>query len=323
MSYGVFRLEAAVDWVELEIQLAERSNFWTVQDTLKAALQLPVDEKLYVNSLDRASGNAASIFRFRVQDPKQMRRIDQVLSHLRQCFIVSAVQVVAIEVAFDTYCQGASVRQLAEIAADRYRFLTSAPGNDWYFYRDQGEGRRYIKTLDHRRDLIQCFEEQWQLTDRNNKDVAIRYHAYVKTRDGNKKLFPKQYRARLEVTLQEAALTCSTLDTLERFDFASLAKLFKFRRFADDLHPAARHALTVWSKEQHGKRGKYRRPNRHMAGKYSGTSVFKCSTVADDDLNEAAYESLRKLTRDWRSQRLSADFPEHFEPQTRTDAGNR
>lgn len=325
MRHDVFTHRAAVDWIALQIQLSKRSNFMEVRDELRAALQLHPHEKLYVEALDEMSGRSASIFRFRIQDPARGWKLDQVVTRLRRRFDLNCIQVVAIEVAFDTYSTGGSVRELAEIAADRYRFLTTAPGDDWYFYRRMGEGRRYINDdieIGQRRDLVKCFAEGWQLTDRNSQDAPVRFHAYVKTRDRDRDLLPHTYRARLEITLQGGSLPCATVEELKRFDFAKLAKHFKFRRLADHLHPAARHTLMTWSKFQIGKRGRYRRPNWNRIGTYSGTSKFRGSTVADDYLNDAAYECLRKLTRDWRSSRMGADFPEGYEHETLAGRGN-
>lgn len=325
MSHYVSTYRAAVDWVALQIQLSKRSNFMEVRDELRDALQLPDHEKLYVEALDETSGRSASLFLFRIQDPIQGQKLDQVAARLRQRFDLNSIQVVGIEIAFDTYCTGASVRELAEIAADRYRFLTTAPGDDWYFYRRTGEGRRYINDdteIGQRRDLVKCFAEGWQLTDRNSQDAPVRFHAYVKTTDRGRDLLPHAYRARLEITLQGSALPCTTVEELKHFDFAELAKHFKFRRLADDLHPAARYALMTWTKQQLGRRGRYRRPNWKKIGTYSGASKFRGSTVADDELNDAAYECLRKLTRDWRSSRMRADFPEGFERESLAAQGN-
>lgn len=315
MNHGTLTFRAAVDWVAIQIQLAERSNFMTVRDALRDALQLLGNEAPYVEALDETRGRSASIFRFRIQDPMRGWRIRQVLDRLRKRFDFGHIQVVGIEVAFDTYCQGANVRELAEIAADRYRFLTAKPSADWYFYRRPGEGRRYINDdnmIGQHRDLVKCFAEGWQLTECNSQAADIRFHAYVKTRDSGCDLPPQEYCARLEITLQGAALPLTTVDELERFNFTRLSRHFKFRRLADGLHPAARHALMTWSKSQLGRGGRYRRPNWNRIGTYSGISKFRGSTIANDDLNEAAYECLRKLTRDWRSRRGYADFPEGF-----------
>lgn len=324
MTHGDFWLGAVVDWIELEIQLAERSNFMTVQDYLRGALRLPAHRNPHVEALDETAGRSASIFRFRIQDPKQMRQLDRVLARMRERFDFGLPHVVAIEVAFDTYAQGASVRDLAEVITDRYRFLTTAPGDDWYFYRNSGEGRHYLNTLDCRRDLIRHFEQQWQLTDRNNKNEPVRYHAYVKTTDGAQALLPENYRARLEVTLQGEALPFTTLDQLKEFDFTKLADHFKFRRLADTLHPMARFPLMTWSKEQLGRRGQYRRPIRQGDEmKYAKRKIlFKHSTVADERLNAAAYECLRKLTTAWHSKRVGADFPGHSQAQTRSNTAS-
>lgn len=305
--------EVVVDWIELEIQLSRQSNFWTVQDVLRASLMLPQGTTPFMKALDSGSGNAATVFRFRIQNLRQLRQLTLVVVTLDDRFGLTAIRPTAIEIAFDTYKVGGSVRQLAELVADRFRFMTAAPGDDWYFYRKQGEGRRYVNTLPQLRDLIGFFEESWQLTDRNSQEVDVRYHAYVKTRDNGKALLPNRYCARLEVTLRGAALPFHSIEELAVFNFTNVAQQFNFRRIADDVHPAARHALTVWSGRQHGRRGRYRRVDPRRIGRYSGTSVFKGSTVADDELNATVYECLRKLTRGWRSKRHSADFPEAFD----------
>lgn len=304
MSGAVPAYRAVVDWIELEIQLSRQSNFWTVQDALKASLKLPQDTAPFMKALNSGSGNAASAFRF--------SQLTLIVGTLNDRFGLDAIRPTAIEIAFDTYKAGGNVRQLAELAADRFRFITTPPGDDWYFYRKQGEGRRYVNTLPQRRDLIELFEASWQLTDRNSQEVDVRYHAYVKTQDSNKVLLPNRYCARMEVTLRGAALPFRTIDELAVFNFTKVASHFKFRRISNDVHPAARHALTLWSGRQHGRSGKYRRIDPRRIGQYSGTSVFKGATVADDDLNATVYECLRKLTRGWRSKRRSADFPEAF-----------
>lgn len=324
MIYSNSWLEAVIDWIELEIRLTQRSNFMAVQDHLRDALTLPDGRKPHVEALDETAGRSASIFRFRIQDPKQMKHLNQLLAEMRTRFDFGSPKIVAIEVAFDTYIQGASIRDLAEVMTDRYRFLTSVPGDDWYFYRNGGEGRVYLKTLDCRRDLVRHFEQQWQLTDRNSKSASVRYHAYVKTVDGAQALSSDNHRARLEVTLQGEALSLITLEQLKEFDFTKLADHFKFRCLADTLHPMIRYALMVWSKEQLGRRGGYRRPIRQGGElKYAKRKIlFRHSTVADDRLNAAAYECLRKLTTAWRSRRVSANFPGHSQKRTSTNTAN-
>jgi hypothetical protein len=310
MSACALTYRTAIDWIELEIQLSRQSNFWTVQDALRAALQMPHQITPFVEAINSGSGNAASAFRFRIQNPMRLHQLTKALDGLSSKFGLEDVKLTAVELAFDTYHHGGGLRQLAELAADRFRFITAQPGDDWYFYRRQKENRRYVNTLPQRRELVEHFEHLWQLTDRNSKDTDVRYHAYVKTQDNGKALVPSRYCARLEVTLRGVALPFRTVAELATFNFAKLAHHFKFRRLADDLHPAVKQALASWSGRQHGRSGRYRRPDRHRLGRYSGTSVFRASTVADDELNATVYECLRKLTRDWRSQKRNADFPE-------------
>lgn len=338
MNPGDVTHKAAVDWIAFEIRLSKRSNFMAVQDELRTALDLPAHRKPYVEALDEVEGEnhrAASVFRFRIQDPRNAAQLDHVMSALHKRFAIADVRIIGMEIAFDTYQSGASVRELAEIVVDRYRFLTTPPVNKWYLYRKKGEGRRYIENdsdyspIGTRRDLVTHFAEGWQLTDCDSKGVPSRVHAYVKMFDGvygkdeaPDPLDPVEYRARIERTLQDDQLPCKTLDDLIRFDFTKLAEHFKFRRLDDTIHPAAKWALTTGATFQLGKKGKYRRPNRKKVGTYSGTSFYRGSTIADDKLNSATYESLRTLTLNWRSRRARADFPGCFERGTLVAQGN-
>lgn len=110
MSAGALTYKAAIDWIELEIQLSRQSNFWTVQETLKAALQHPQHVALFVEALDSGSGNAASAFRFRIQNPTRLSELARIIAALHDRFGLDAVRPTAIELAFNTYCQSGSIR---------------------------------------------------------------------------------------------------------------------------------------------------------------------------------------------------------------------
>lgn len=307
---GSIRYCASIDWIEFEVQLSKYSNFWTVQEALKPAVHHSVTS--YVKALDGSDGGAASRFRIRIQNPRRAGIVTSAVQLLREKFGTELAVITAVELAFDTYCAGAGIRQLAEIAADRFRFITAPPGDRWYFYRQSGEGRRYLDTLPQRRDIVEHFEKLWQLTDRHDKSVDVRYHAYVKTYDGGEPLLSSQHCARMEVTLSGNALPFKTLADLAQFNFAKVSKYFKFRRLAPNLHPSVKAALTTWLGRQLGKSCKYRRPVPGKPGLHSGTSVFRRYTVADEDLNAAAYECFRSLARKWRNESRRADFPEHL-----------
>jgi hypothetical protein len=322
MKYSNLEFKTVVDWIEFEIRTIAKTQAAAIHKKAGSGVNLSVfgcDEHTKI-PFPRSMGNTSTtLFRLRIQEPKCFHTVKEWLQQVSRNFpLKSAPNTTAIEVAFDTYCIGASLRHLAEIAADRYRFSTCIPGCDWYFYRKKGEGRQYISTPDMatRKAIGQHFEAGWQLTEANDKGVDVRYHAYVKAHDDGNALPKREWRARFEVTLQGAALPCMTIDELERIDFVQLAERFKFRRLSDALHPAAKYALTQWSGKQLGRRGKYRRSNQAIIGKHSGSSVFRGSTVADEQLNAMVYGCLRKLTRTWRNKRPRADFPSDFAKQT-------
>ena len=330
MNYTSFIFKAVVDWIELEVRTTAKTQAWRIHEAMKGAASFVTghDEETGIVLAGHEANTPTTLFRFRVQDPKNFQAVKALTALLsRECSLTCPLQLTAIEIAFDTYRKGATRRQLAEIVTDRYRFSTRIPGGNWHFYRGKGEKPRDLDGRDYagemnRREIIQHLESSWQLADTNKKSADIRIHGYVKTWDNGEDLPKEEWRARFEITLRGAALPCQTLDELAGIDFARLAGHFKFRQLAHDLHPAARYALAQWSGKQFGRCGKYRRRHRHLVGKYSGSSVFRSSTVADERLNEAAYECLRKLTREWRSKRASADFPEHLEEGTRMGAGS-
>ena len=280
----------AIDWIEFEIQTQTPTNFMEIC----RATGLP-----YVEAQGAGRDRAASIFRFKVQDPKNHQTIKALMTQLDEKFPLQRPPVITgIEVAFDTSCPGASARQLAEVVADRHRWTTHKPDHDWHLYRKKGQGRIYLNAID-RLEFIQRLVDGWQLTDTATKKAPARIHAYVKTSNAGLGLEPHQWRARFEVTLTGHALPCTTLDQLERFDFTSLSAYFKFRQYADNNpHKAIAHARRWMGITQPGRRGTYQR--RTATSRVGGTREFKSWTSPDSQLNDEIYSQLRKLTRSWR-----------------------
>lgn len=316
MKYSQFTVKAAIDFLEFEIRTTAKTQAVHIHNAgmCSAVRVVGCDESTGVQFAEGKGNTTTSVFRLQIQDPARLHELKALFVRIAcKLDLHAPPTLTAMEIALDTYCKGATIRQLAEIAADRYRFWTHVPrdevaGDGWHFYRRKGEGRHYINEGDYaksmnRAAIIRHFEEGWQLTDCNDKGADVRAHAYVKIRDRNRSLLPSEYRARFELTLQGAALPCRTLEDLERFSFVKLADRFKFRRFSDDLHPAARWALARLSGRQLGRAGRYRRKHKTLVGRYSGTSVFRSSTVADNELNGSVYEFLRQLSRHWRSKR--------------------
>lgn len=325
MPFGRYTYAIAVDFIEFEVQCAERHKFWTIQNALMAAQRLPSTLVPFVNPYDENgidTNHASDIFRFKIQDPKSYSSVKAVIDELNDQFhFIGPVRLLAIELAFDTYRAYATAQQLAKIAFDRYRFSTHTPLANWHFYRREGEKpidlnpQKLQKDRNHR-EFLKLFEDGWQLTDTNDKSVDLRVHGYVKTTDNGGEPLPiSQHRARDERTFQGDALPCTTMEELSCLDFSSLARYFKFRRLADDLHPCAVSALTTGSELQLGRPGltaeergpkeqshqkKYQRKHATIVGKYDGSSVFRGSTVADAQLNKEVRNQLRTLTTNWR-----------------------
>jgi hypothetical protein len=314
MDYSTIRTSVVCDYAVFEIRTVNQTQAKHVFERAGAGFShvIGCDAETGIPFDDNRRNTTTSVFQCVVQDPKHFQALAALFDRLTEWRSFAAQpRLTRLEVALDVRCKGATVKELANIATDLYRFSTCVPGDKWYFYRRKGEGRHYVNRIEmDRRHLVQHFEEQWQLTDRESQEVDTRYHAYVKTRDGAKALLPSEYRARFEVTLKGNALPCTALDDLAKLDFSKLAGHFKFRRLADDLNPQARHALSAWSAQQLGRARKYPRKHPTKVGKHSGTSVFRGSTVADDKLNSAAYDCLRALTRGWRKTGVGADFPE-------------
>lgn len=258
-------------------------------------------------------------FRLKIQNPKNAISLQKFKKRTSKLSADAAWRLTGLEVAFDTYLPNANIRALAEIATDLYRFSTNKPEQDWNLYRQRGEGRTYVNTL-NRRDLVERMADGWQLTDARSKEIATRYHVYVKTTDNGGKLSlpANQHRARFEVTLRGDALPCQSLEELMTFDFTRLADHFKFRKLAPDdyrwrtptggrpvgVRQGLRHWYVVHDASQLGLRGEYKRPSSKIVGSYLNgkPAQFRRITVADDELSRrGAQDQLRKLTRRWKS----------------------
>jgi len=312
LDFGNLRLEMVIDWLQFEIRTVGRTQAKHVSSKF-AAMDAPVsvigcDESTGAPFPAGLSNTTTTAFRVNLQDPKSFNQVKGIFDKVSpKLALQGEPKLTGMEVAFDIYSGGASKHDLAEIVTELYRFSTVAPGHDWNLYRRKGDGRIYINALDNRAAVVRHFQAAWQLTDANDKTADVRHHAYVKTTDNNGSgLQQHEWRARFETTLQGAALPCRTMAELERFDFATLRDHFRFRRLADDLHPAARYALANWSKSQLGKPGAYPIPSRNAPGRLSEgrKAGFRRSTAADDRLNRrGALELLRGLARHWRSVR--------------------
>lgn len=356
MNYTPLTYSVVLDFLEFEIRTFARHPAWRIHKAMNGVFSFVAghDEITGIEFPKDKKNTPTNIFRCRIQDPRSYMwaktdsKPQKLLTIIEEVLDIQSPPTLTVaEIAFDTYCTDASVHQLAEIAADRYRFSTRVPARDWHFYRRKGEKPHYLDGRNcpdgemTRREIAQHFADDYQLTDISDKLADVRCHVYVKKHDGKnvdgedndgqskppKLLKPHEWRARFEVTLRGAALPCKTLEELDHIDFSKLVHYFQFRRLASDLHPAAKYALTQWSGRQLGRRGEYRRKHRNIIGAYRDTdhNKFRSSTEADQ-INREILEQLRTLTRHWRSKRnlshnkTRADFSEHSEAQTPVNA---
>lgn len=333
MNYSSIQLKTVVDFLEFEIRTTARTQAWRIEKAMNGAVPFVVghDAETGTAFAEDEANTPTTLFRFHIQDPKSFKAVKTLLAQLGgNLELQSPPKLTAIEIAFDSYCTGASKRQLAEIATDRYRFSTCIPSRDWHFYKEKGEKPRYLdgRNCDdeemNRREIIQHFENGCQLADTSDKSANVRRHLYVKSwNSGSDIADPNKWCARDEITLRGDALPCTMLEELEHIDFASFAKHFKYKRLADNLHPAARHVLTQCSGKQLGRRGEYLRKHKSIVGKYrnTGPSKFRASVTADP-MSEVVSEKLRTLTGTWRSKSVCADFPGNLEALTHINTGN-
>lgn len=302
------RREIVIDRLEVEFFTAKATQAWRIRERLgsHATRVEGLDNEGNLFPFNEKS-TPVTTFRATFQDHQSA---GSVLEALRRCDLVGVPKIVMLEVALDTYIQGADARGLSKAAVDMYRFLESPPAERWHAYRKKGEGAPEIHSSDVllRRDLEDRFASGWNVADTPDKSADKRFHIYVKTHDYSVEseettpLPMDQWRARIEVTLRGSMLPAiDDAGTLESLDLTKLTEHFRFREFAKDLHPAARLALDRESLQPFGQRGHYSRPDPTCIMRFSGhPTMYRGSTQANIDLNEFVRAELRRVNRQWR-----------------------
>ncbi len=276
-SHDRFKINAVVDWVELRIELQTPSNF----DTLRRRLGVP-----QVTPLDKGSGGAASAFTFKIHDPASLRSVREQLERLTHDHpLAKPPEVIGIEVALDAYSKANDMTELQDMAKRFYRHAACMVSDVRRAAKDfKGSG----KALVNERDVIRALEQDFNIYIGHKTDAEVQ-HIYVKTTDnGGKPLPVGEHRARMEITLKGDKLPFTSLEGWEGFDMETLSKYFKFRRTKDGLDPFVAEGLKGVA--QVGERKPRAHPDRRPR-------FFSSSGVADQALNDKAYDSLRRLTK--------------------------
>lgn len=281
MNYSHFRLRAAVDWIELEIQTAVPTNFQTIRRMLGVG---------YVKAQNAGEGGAATIFTFRIQDPARWHDVSAKLLLLPQ--LVTLPKVVGVELALDAYSNAANREELVELAARLHKFDTApASANRRFGGRWKGDVEAANHFASNKRRLM-----EGRVINVGNKSDPRSQRTYVKSTDNNGVPLQKvqEHRARFENTFKGAGLVdnglpCAT-EAWECFRFESLSKFYRFRTLKDGLDPIT--ATVMETLVQVGERKTRKR-------KEGGTRLHAKPTQADTVLNDLARDALRKLSLRW------------------------
>ncbi|MEO6825085.1 MAG: hypothetical protein ABI167_10265 [Nitrosospira sp.] len=301
MDYSRFRFRAVVDWIEIEIRTATFTNVPKMRRSLKDVLGIPDDQKSpFAGPLDEVAGGAATIYRFKIHDPRNWHEITRILEKLSIIHELAAVpRVTAIEIALDAFCKDEiHSNELANIAVNYYWGMTQPVSNNrriYHSYRGSGEGLRIVPAR-----LTRHIREGWQIgignaLNKHHPSDDYYQHIYLKTTDNNKKALPKdQHRARIELTIREKAGPCQTEEAWHSYDFSSISPFFKFRKLKEDLKLNELELLLLNSAYQIGEKKKRKR-------REGGTYLYGKKTCANAVLNEKASQALRNLTCRWKT----------------------
>jgi hypothetical protein len=285
MDYTVFRFRAEVDWIELEIQTRTPTNFMTI----RRAMGLK-----YVEPLDAAGGGAATVFRFRIQDPENHHGVTTKLDELAASFpLVGTPVVTTVEIALDAYSRGMATRgDLIELTARFRKFdTTPASANRRFGGRWKGD----VEPASHHATDMRRLAEG-RVLNVGNKSDSRSQRFYFKCTDGGGKPIKKEkeHRARMENTLRGEELPCQALKDWLEFDFTQLSGMYRFRMLESNLSPTMR--IVVETSPQLGER---RTPEQQK--RMRTRRLHSRLTPADTALNGRAYDALRELTRRWRA----------------------
>lgn len=303
MSKRTDRVEAVIDWVEIEIQAQESTNFQTVQRAFALALQLPKGLNPHVKPICPNGGGGAYHFLVRLHDIKRHGDIDTVLkkasTKLKLC---QGWHMRKIELAIDMYCDDP-----ADQAARFYKFMANPVSKNRRMYREKLDLRSF--GVPNNFDSLNRFlREGWQIGIGDEDDEHYQ-HIYFKTTDGveiigweadaksnkqkpikrAKTLPPDQWRARTEIRLSGAALPFQTPEEWRQCKFEKLMHYFRQRVVKDNLDPFMQTLANAT--EQIGER-----KTRKKAG--GGVRLHSKSTKADP-VNGAIRQALKNLSDRW------------------------
>ena len=289
MNYKQFRFRAVIDWLEFEFETREFTNFQSVNRLLNSP---------YVQPLDKGDGGRASKFSFKFHDPKNWVEIQNRFEILNEKFpLIDTPKVKSIEVSIDAYSRTADKLKMHELIEIFFRSLAKPVSLNTRFSGLKGSKEKIsIASRSETRKLISegrniCIGniEHDSYTGKKIPADDEYMQIYYKTTDNNgKTLLPAiEHRARIEIRLSDKALPFTTIEEGKLFKFELLTKYFRMRNLNHLLLKTApkgvQKAFELVS----------------QLGTVTPTSKRKNAviTVADTQLNDKFYDSLRELSR--------------------------
>ena len=289
MDYSIFRFEAVVDFIEIEIH--------TVQKHLGGVMhnRCAIFGFSHFTPVGANAGGWANVFRTRLHDLKTFAALKSKLATIEsEVPFASPPTITRIEVAFNGYLKDemqnrAGAGQLLVALAARMVYRIARPvSENRRIYRDyKGSPTTIPRSIE---SLGRKLTESWNVAFGNL--TADQYqHGYVKTTDHNKKPIPiEDYRARFEIRLAGAGLPHVDIESWKSFKFESLTPYISFRKEDPTATPLQQILIAGYAD-----RASHRKAFKRKAGGGTRANIMP----ADRELDGIVSEKLRELSRRW------------------------
>lgn len=287
MDYSIFRFEAVVDFIEVEIHTAQKHLGGVMHN------RCAIFGVSHITPVDANAGGWANTFTTRLYDLRTYAALQSKLASIGQEFPFAAPPTISmIEVAFDGYLKDPTAPtnqdHLVALAARMVYRLAIPVSENRRIYRDgKGSPTGIPRTL---HAVERKMAEGWNAAIGNKKGDHLQ-HGYLKTTDRNGQPIPiEDYRARFEIRLAGAGLPHTDVDFYRNFKFESLTRYISFRK--ENETADAMHQVIVAG---YAAQASHRKDIKRQGG--GGLKHYQMP--ADQHLNEIVSEKLRDLSRRW------------------------
>jgi hypothetical protein len=316
-----FKLRAVVDWVEVEFETSKPTNGWTVQAHCEGFK--------FVQPQNDGAGGAATVFRARIQDPKNFQAVYLLVEKLKHKFsLIAEPRVVGREIALDAYKPGATRRELAAMVAHMFKFHTKPASENRRFQGLKGT-KGFCEGPFNFPNMKSRFEEGRTLFIADvGSEEAGRF--YVKTTDAGHDLPEATWRSRMELITRHRGASAKEIDSLREYRFESLMPAFTFRKAKGGLDAFRQRSFDRSCQVGEKKLRHYlvRRGSKTELPTPSTTpSLFRAvkfhsGTAVDRDLNAKVRDALRELSRRWAAEDWRISHPRRSEEKSEKKSSN-